>query len=132
MKSVVKDDNPGSPGCITRDLDGIFNCLSTGCKKCNFFGKSARRYLCEASRECHIWFVHDCCKTGMRKFCGLLCNGPGNFWMSMTNVHSPVTNGKIDVTIAINIFDDGAIRSGGKDIRIRMDGSRYKLLALNQ
>jgi hypothetical protein len=65
----------------------------------------------------------------MRKLFGLFRDSSGDFWPRVPDVHGTKAASEIDVEVAVNIFNDGSVGLGRKDIHNRTDALGYKLLA---
>src|SRR5712692_574922 len=109
MISIVESDNGRSPCGITGDLDRVFDSLCAAVQKDRFLLEIAWSQVNETFGESNIRFVHHHAKAGMREIGRLFCNGPGDLWPSMSNIHHTDAACEVDIAIAINIFNHSSI-----------------------
>jgi hypothetical protein len=65
----------------------------------------------------------------MREFGRLLCNGSGDFWAGMANVHSTYTTSKVNILVAIYVFDYSPIGLSCKYVHGRSNTPCNEFLA---
>ncbi len=132
MIAVIEGDDGWFAGGVTRDLYGILNRFRATIEENGFLGEISRRDFDDTLGKRHVWLVHHDAKAGMHKFRGLLGDGLHHLRTAMTDVHDTDAPGKIDIAIAIDIFDHGPFGLFSKYGHGRSNASRYKLLAARQ
>src|SRR5437660_11330266 len=105
MECIVKDDNRRTLCCPTSDLNRVFNCFGSTIEEESFFREFTWSQFDESLGEFDIWLVHHNAEAGMREFLSLFCDRFRDFWTRVANVHSAYAACKVNVFVAIYIFD---------------------------
>src|SRR5215472_8923229 len=117
MEGVFKADHRGTFRIGAGDLDGIFDALGASVDKNGFLRKIPGSQRVQFFRDSDVPFVGRDSKAEMQELIELLAKGGHHTRRAMANVKAADTSGKIEIAIAVDIFDCGTIRTSGENGR---------------
>ena len=110
MKGILESNDRGTPGVQACDFDGIFYRLRTSVEEGCLLFTPARRNRVHQLGKLHIVFVRGNRKARMNEVRGLLLNSTDDGLRGMTGIQAADATGKIQEAVAVDIFDNGAVR----------------------
>src|SRR5208337_189982 len=129
MESVFEGDDGGALGVGTRDLDRVLYSFRATVDEQSFLGKLSRRYLVHALGKPDVAFVGRDLNAGVQEFVELAADGIDYSFLSMTSVGTANAAGKIDVAVAVDVFEPCIFGFGYIDGRTVRETAGYGLRA---
>ena len=108
---------PGPSGVRAGDLHRVLHRFGAAVHEQSFLGKFAGRDLVHALGQAHIVFVGRHLNAGMQKTFELALDCIHHRLAAMTHVEAADAAGKIQVAVAVNVFEPGVFGLGHVDGR---------------
>ena len=119
VECVFETDDRGTLCVGARDLDGIFDGFGAGIEKNGFLRELAGGERVQFFSDGDVAFVRRDRETEMQMFFELRLNRGDDTRRAVANVEAADAAGKIDVPVAVDVFDGGAIgacRENGRGV----------------
>src|SRR5215467_8253753 len=117
VKGVLKTDDGGALGVSAGDFDGVFDGFGAGVYQDGFLREVAGGEGVQFFGDSHVAFVGSDGETEVQVLFELLADRGEHSRRAMPGVETPDATGKIEVAIAINVFEDGAFGARGENGR---------------
>src|SRR5271157_5880430 len=125
VECVFKRDNGRPFGVGACDLDGVLDGFSAGIDKHGFFWTTDGSESIQFFGERDVGLVRSYAKAEMEETVDLIVKGLGDERMAVSNVQAANATRKIEVTIAVDVFDPRALGLRGKNGRNELRSARY-------
>src|SRR5208283_7139 len=125
VECVFKRDYGRPFGVGACDLDGVFDGFGAGIDKHGFFWSTDRSEGIQFFGERDVGLVRSYPKAEMEETVDLIVKGIGDERMAVSNVQAANATRKIEVTIAIDVFDPRAMGLRGKNGCNELRSARY-------
>ncbi len=111
MESIFEANNGGTFCIGASDFDGIFDGLCAGIYKNGFLRKIAGGQRVQFFSDGDVAFVRGNRKTQVQIFFKLFADRGNDARRAMADIEAADSSRKIDITVAIDVFDGSAIRT---------------------
>ena len=110
VKGVLEGDDAGAPGVRARNLHRILHRFRAAIHKESFLGELSGRDLIHALGQTHVIFVGRHLDAGVKKTIGLGLHRGDHRLATMSHIQASDAAGKIQVAVAVHIFEPGIFR----------------------
>src|SRR5271165_134979 len=117
VKSVFEGDEAGPLRINARDFYGVFNRFSSAVHEDCLLRELARSDFIHALGQPHIALIWRDLHTGVQKAVELIFHGVDDFIPPVTHVDAANASGKVEIAVAIDVFEPGVFSLGYVDRR---------------
>src|SRR5271168_378554 len=114
VESVLETNDGGPFRISARDLDGVFNRFGAGIEKDSFFREIAGSERVQLFGDSDVAFVWRDREAQMKMLFQLLLNRGDDPRSAMSNIEAANSPRKIDVAVAVDVFDSCAVSTRGE------------------
>ena len=117
MECVLEADNGRALGIRAGDLDGVFDGFGAGVDQNGFLWEIAGSECVELFRHGDVAFVGSDGEAEVQKLLELLADRGDDARRTVAGVEAPDAAGKIEIAIAVHVFEDRAFSARSEDGR---------------
>src|SRR6266478_525937 len=117
MEGVLETDDGGTLGVGTGDLDGVFDGFGTGIDEDGFLREVAGSERVQFFGNGDVAFVGSDGEAKMQVLFELLADGGEEARRAVTNIETANAAGEIEIAIAVDVFNGGALGVRGENRR---------------
>jgi hypothetical protein len=117
VESVLETDDGRALGVGAGDLDGVFDGFGAGVEKDGFLWKISGSEGVQLFRDGDVALVRSDGEAEMQVFLELRLNRSDYAGRAVANVEAADAAGEIEIAIAVDVFDGGAVGARGEDGR---------------
>src|ERR1700722_3985345 len=117
VEGIFEGDNAGTLGVGAGDLDGVLDGLGAAVYENRLLGELARSHLVHTLGEADVALIRRDLHASVQEAVELVFHRIDDSLLAMANVEATDATGKIEVAVAVNVFEPGVFGLGNIDWR---------------